>query len=64
MFNVCLGAGQFMLVWPKDKVDKRKVVGPVYHITCDDCDATYEGETERSLKTRFLQHLRKCSVGS
>ena len=43
-----------LLVWPKDKVEKGKVVGPVYHITCDDCDATYVGETKRSLKTSFL----------
>ena len=28
-----------LLVRPKDKVEKGKVVGPVYHITCDDCDA-------------------------
>ena len=55
---------QQLLVWPKDKVEKGKVVGPVYHITCDDCDATYVGETERSLKTRFLEHRRKSSVGS
>ena len=40
------------LVWPKDKVEKGKVVGPVYHITCDDSEATYIGETERVLKTR------------
>ena len=31
---------QQVLVWPKDKVEKGKVVGPVYHITCDDFDAT------------------------
>ena len=30
-----------LLVQPKDKVEKGKVVGPVYHITCDDCDVTY-----------------------
>ena len=40
------------------------MVGPVYHITCDDCDAMYVGEMERSLKTRFLEHPRKISVGS
>ena len=44
-----------LLVQSKDKVEKGKVVGPVYHITCDDCDATYVGETE---------HRRKSSVGS
>ena len=25
-----------LLVWPKGTVEKEKVVGPVYHITCDD----------------------------
>ena len=40
------------------------MVGPVYHITCDNCDATYVGEMERSLKTRFSEHWRKSSVGS
>ena len=29
-----------LLVLSKDKVEKGKMVGPVYHITCDDCDAT------------------------
>ena len=43
---------QQLLVWPTDKADKGKVVGSVYHITCDDCDATYE----RSLKTHFSEH--------
>ena len=42
-----------LLVWPKDKVEKGKVVGPVYHITCDDCDALSVGETERVPRTRF-----------
>ena len=35
------------------------MVGPVYHIICDDCGATYVSKTERSLKTRFLEHWRK-----
>ena len=50
-----------LLVWPKDKVEKWKVVSPAYHITCDDCDAMYVDETEISLKTRFLEHWRKSS---
>ena len=57
---------QQLLVWPEDKVEKGKVVGPVYHITCDDCcsDASYVGETEISLKTQFLEHWKMSSVGS
>ena len=53
-----------LLVWPKNRVEKGKVVGPVYHITCDDCGAMYVGEMERALKTRFLEHWRKSSVES
>ena len=33
---------QQLLVWPKEKVEKVKVV-----VNCDDCDATYVGEMER-----------------
>ena len=40
------------------------MVGPFYHIICDDCDATYMGKTEQSLKTHFLEHWRKSSVES
>ena len=39
-----------LLVPCKDKVEKGKVLGPVYYITCDDCDATYVGETEEHLR--------------
>ena len=55
---------QQLLVHSKDKVEKANVVGPVYHISCDDCDAMYVSETERSLKARFLEHQRKSTVGS
>ena len=34
-----------LLVHPKDPVGKDKVVGPVYKISCEECDATYVGET-------------------
>ena len=54
---------QQLLVWPNDKVEKGKIGCPVYYITCDDCDATYVGKTERSLKTRFFEHRRKGRVG-
>ena len=39
-----------LLVHPKDPVGKDKVVGPVYKISCEECDATYVGETGRSLR--------------
>ena len=43
-----------LLVRPKDNVLKERVVGPVYNIECKDCNATYIGETERSLQARHL----------
>ena len=45
-------------------LDKEKVVGPVYKISCNKCDASYIGETERSLKTRFQEHRRPSTVTS
>ena len=40
------------------------MVGPVYHISCNDCEASYIGETERSLKVRFSEHRRPSSTNS
>ena len=40
------------------------MVDPVNHITCDDCNVMYVGETARSVKTHFLEHWRKSSAGS
>ena len=53
-----------ILVRPKDKILKDRVVGPVYHISCEDCEASYIGETERSLKARFQEHRRPSSSTS
>ena len=44
-----------LLVEPKDIVDKENAVEPVYKIKCEECEATYVGETERSLKARFSE---------
>ena len=52
------------LVRPKDPISKEKVCGPIYHIPCSKCDATYIGETERSLRTRFMEHRRPSSINS
>ena len=53
-----------LLARPKDKIEKEKVVGPVYHIHCADCDASYIGETEHSLNARFQEHGRPSSTTS
>ncbi len=52
------------LVRPKDPLPKEKVCGPVYHIPCNSCEAAYIGETERSLKARFMEHRRPSSTTS
>ena len=39
-----------LLVKLKDPVSKENVVGPVCKIKCEECDAVYVSETERSLK--------------
>ena len=47
-----------LLVHPKDKTTKEKKCGVVYDMPCNQCNATYVGETERSLGTRFKEHLK------
>ena len=59
-----------LLVSPKDKTKKEHVCGVVYQIPCQgqtntgQCKDSYIGETERSLKTRFLEHRRPSSSTS
>ena len=53
-----------LLVHPKDPLAKDKVVDPVYKINCEECEATYVGETEHSLKARFGEHRRPISTTS
>ena len=57
------------LMAPKDRTEKQDISGPIYHITCKglhgvDCDSSYIGETERSLKARFAEHCRRSSTSS
>ena len=59
-----------LLVRPKDKNLKERVVRPVYRILItlsdlsDSFDASYIGETEIVLKARFLEHRRPGSTTS
>ena len=55
---------QQLLMKPSDPVSKENVVGPVYKINCGECEATYVGETERSLKSRFNEHRTPSSTTS
>ncbi|XP_033108664.1 uncharacterized protein LOC117110160 [Anneissia japonica] len=51
-----------LLVSPKDKSQKKDITGAIYHIPCQGkttsgkCKDSYIGESERTLKTRFLEH--------
>ena len=49
------------LVHPKDKIKKEENSGVVYHIQCDNSDATYVGETKRTLQKRVSEHHRSSS---
>ena len=53
-----------ILVRPKDKVIRERVVCPVYHISCDNCGESCIGETGRSLKAGFSERGRPGSVSS
>ena len=60
---------QEILCKPKDRLEQKEVCGPVYKIMCgggggDKCNETHIGETERSLKVRFLEHRRLSSTSS
>ena len=59
-----------LLVSPKDKTEKKDVVGPVYLIPCQgqttrgQCPESYIGETERLLNIRFNEHKRRSNTSS
>ena len=44
------------LVRPKNKGEPQKMCEGVYSITCNNCNATYIGETKHTLGTRIKEH--------
>jgi hypothetical protein len=42
----------------KDRIDTNQKTDVVYMIECNDCDATYTGQTKRQLATRVNEHCR------
>ena len=46
---------------PKDKTESNHKCGVVYQINCNNCNASYIGETERALGTRISEHKRDSS---
>ena len=51
-----------ILVALKDKDHPQDKCGVVYQLTCQDCEASYIGETERALKQRLKEHLKDSST--
>lgn len=41
----------------KDQLDFLSYQDVVYKISCDDCEASYVGQTKRRLKTRLQEHM-------
>ena len=50
-----------ILVAPKDKDHPQDKCGVVYQLTCQDCEASYIGEMERTLKQRLKEHQKDSS---
>ena len=48
---------------PKDVVPSDQRSNVVYKIPCEDCEATYIGETKRSFKQRSTEHMRAVRNG-
>ena len=50
-----------ILVAPKHKDHPQDKCGVVYRLTCQECEASYIGETERALKQRLKEHQKDSS---
>ena len=48
----------------KDKIDKFSMSGVVYKFDCNDCNATYIGQTKRKLITRINEHKKDITKNS
>jgi len=48
----------------KDKLNPELCCGIVYKINCHDCEASYVGQTKRSLKTRVKKHVSDIKKSS
>ena len=46
----------------KDKRKKGKNTNVVYHIDCNDCEATYVGQIGRRLDIRIREHEKRCEI--
>ncbi|KAG5309544.1 DEN1B protein, partial [Acromyrmex insinuator] len=48
----------------KDDLEHVQSQNVVYRISCDDCDASYVGQTKRQLKTRLHEHVSDINISS
>jgi len=46
----------------KDRVDREQCSGVVYKLQCNDCDASYVGQTKRQLLTRTEKHMSNIKL--
>ena len=53
-----------LLVRPKDKLKPEEKSGVVYKIDCEDCSASYIGQTGRQLSVRIKEHRRATEKGN
>lgn len=45
-----------LIMLPKDRLPKMHRLGVVYKINCNNCEASYVGQTSRRLATRIKEH--------
>ena len=60
-FEPCHTTIRSILVAPKHKDHPQDKCGVVYQLTFHDCEASYIGETERTLKQRLKEHQKDSS---
>ena len=53
-----------LLVRPKDRDKPEDKTGVVYRIDCEECEASYIGQTGRQLKERIKEHRRATEKGN
>ena len=52
------------LVRPKDKVEPQEMYEGVFSVTCNNCNATYIGETRRTLGSRIKEYNEDAEKAS
>ena len=61
MYHRPYNSTRYQLTHVKDKTEKLKKCGVVYHVKCEQCNIDYIGETGRSLDKRLEEHIAKSN---